>query len=79
MEKEKTDNGYCFKSNKAFKSKKGVCYIAELSDQKYTYNDFLNIAKGNKDLAQNLFDIVDWQHPETLLEEWGREELLTFN
>jgi hypothetical protein len=22
------------------------------------------------DIARNLFDLVDWQHPETLLDEW---------
>tara|TARA_R100001163_G_C4906842_1_gene92926 strand:- start:271 stop:498 length:228 start_codon:yes stop_codon:yes gene_type:complete len=72
----KTDNGYCFKDRKAFNNKKGICYIPELSDQKYTYSDFLRIANSNKTLAQNLFDIVDWQHPETLLDEWSIEELI---
>jgi len=62
----KTDNGYCFKDRKAFNNKKGICYIP----------DFLRIANSNKTLAQNLFDIVDWQHPETLLDEWSIEELI---
>jgi len=69
MEKLPTDNGYCFKDYKAFESKKGVCYIPELTDHKYTYNDFMDIAKGNEELAKTLFDLVDWQHPETLYNE----------
>jgi len=74
IEKFETDNGYCFKDYKAFESKKGICYVPELTDHKYTYNDFLEIAKNNKELAQMLFDFVDWQHPETLYNELLIEE-----
>lgn len=74
IEKFATDNGYCFKDYKAFESKKGICYVPELTDHKYTYNDFLEIAKNNKELARTLFDLVDWQHPETLYNELLIEE-----
>ncbi len=47
-----------------------VCYIAELSDTKYTRNDFLKLCDGNEAMAQELFDGCNWQHPEALLEEW---------
>ena len=40
MEKQETYNGYCFKDINAFNNKKGVCYIPELSDQEYNYQDF---------------------------------------
>ena len=63
------------KNYKAFKSKSGVCYVPELSNQKYTYTDFLNLAQGNKKIANLLFNVVEWQHPETLLDEWDREEI----
>jgi len=46
-----------------------VCYIPELSDVQYTYSDFLKIAKGNKKLAEIIFEMVDWQHPEALFDE----------
>ena len=46
-----------------------ACYIPELSDIQYTYSDFLKIAKGNKILAEIIFEIVDWQHPEALFDE----------
>jgi hypothetical protein len=34
----------------------------------------MEIAKGNKLLAKRLFELVDWQHPETLLDEFDRED-----
>ncbi len=70
FEKTDTENGYCFKDAQAFENKKGICYIPELTDEKYTYKDFMEIAKGNKNLAHTLFCMVDWQHPETLLDEF---------
>ena len=69
--KTATENGYCFKDDKAFENKKGICYIPELSDTKYSYKDFMNIAKGDEDLAYTLFFMVDWQEPETLLEDFN--------
>lgn len=46
----------------------------------YRYSDFLEMAtdyvKRNKlsntpqDMAEQLFECVDWQHPSTLLDEW---------
>lgn len=47
------------------------CYITELSDSVYT-EDFLNICLGKQDLADELFEGVDWQQPETLMEDWLR-------
>ena len=35
----------------------------------YHRSDFLRIADGNKDWADCLFEMVDWQHPETLADE----------
>lgn len=36
----------------------------------YTYQDFLNICDGDAEKAQELFEDVDWQHPETLHMEY---------
>jgi hypothetical protein len=71
MERKETYNGYCYKDINAFNNKKGVCYIAELSDQEYTYQDFLSMCNGNETLARNIFEDIDWQHPETRLDELG--------
>lgn len=35
----------------------------------YTWNDFLNIAKGNEKLAMMIVDLCDWQYPETELDD----------
>ena len=41
------------------------------SHTKYTRRDFINLCNDNEKLAEMLFDDVDWQHPESLLEEWS--------
>ena len=48
---------------------KEVCYIPEAEDSEYTWFDFVHIAKGNEELARIIFDLCDWQHPETVFEE----------
>lgn len=50
-------------------------YVPELSmDGKvYTYNDVLDIAKGNRYLAELIIDLCEWQHPETVLDELIQE------
>jgi len=46
----------------------------------FRYIDFFNMAKEYvknnnlnntyEDIARDIFDLVDWQHPKTLLDEW---------
>jgi GTP cyclohydrolase III len=48
-------------------------YTPELSDTIYTKKDFLEIAKGNNDYAIRLRYAVEWQHPETIVDEDLRE------
>jgi len=82
IEREFYRQGRIYKDFNAFEERnENVCYIPELSDLKYTYNDFLRLAmeylsENNElkstpaELAKALFEAVDWQHPETLLDEW---------
>lgn len=43
----------------------------------YSPKDFLRIARGNKTIADRLFEYVDWQHPESVFEDWlGCEEIV---
>jgi hypothetical protein len=68
--KELGGQGIFYKDTKAFREKlEKVCYIPELSDYPYTYSDFLNIGKGNVKLTEMLFEMVDWQSPETLFND----------
>ena len=63
--------GWIFKDEDAFQNRPDdVCYIPELSDEKYTRNDILKIFAGDEELAETMFEELDWQHPESLLEDW---------
>jgi hypothetical protein len=86
IEKGQTDNGWVYKDYTAFEEKSNnICYLPEYGEtleDGYTYHDFLGIAQEflddnpevegweTQDIAQNLFDLVDWQHPKTLRDEW---------
>lgn len=70
IEKGQSAQGLIYKNSEAFNNKKDVCYVPELNNTKYTYDDFISIANGNEDIAKELFNCVDWQSPETLMEEW---------
>lgn len=61
------------KDTLAFESKTGICYVPECGDSQYTYDDYLEIAKGNERLARIIFDLSEWQHPETIFDELLRE------
>lgn len=69
----KGGQGYVFKDDVAFYDTKNpdkVCYVPELSDETYTRKDFLELCDNNEELAELLYESLDWQHPETLLEDW---------
>lgn len=62
--------GLIFKDEEAFLNKSGICYVPELSDDMYTYADFLKIANNNCELAKALFYNVCWESPYTLYDMW---------
>lgn len=65
-----SSQGMIFKDSAAYaKSLDQVCYIPELTDSKYTHQDFLDLCNGQEEFASILFNDVDWQHPETALDE----------
>lgn len=62
--------GWIFKNPYAFKNEpKKPCYVPELSNTIYTGEDFLNMCNNQADIAEIVFEAVDWQHPETYLDE----------
>lgn len=62
--------GWIFKDEEAFRlHPERVCYVPELSDEGYTWQDFLAMCNGQEELAEFLFEMVDWQSPETLKSE----------
>lgn len=71
INKEFYEQGYIYKDTDAFENNiDEVCYVPELSNYEYKYEDFLNIAEGNKNIATEIFETVDWQCPETVLNDW---------
>ena len=63
--------GWIFKDEDAFLNHpEKVCYIPELSDATYTRNSIVDMLGGDEELAQEMFEELDWQHPESLLEDW---------
>lgn len=46
-------------------------YQSEYSDEPSTKQDFLDLVDGDETAAKNLFDCCEWQHPATLIDEYG--------
>ncbi len=65
--------GYIFKDHEAYaNSLTEPCYVPELSDAVYCKKDFIEMCHGNEEIAEIIFDIVDWQSPETELDQLMR-------
>lgn len=74
IEKEETEDGFIYKDEEAFVSKKGVCYVSELDDTPYTYKDFIELTLGSQEIAKRLFYSLRWESPGTKLEELISED-----
>lgn len=75
IKREFYGQGKIFKSDECFydiEHPERVCYIPEKSDTTYSRLSFLEICNRQTDLAEELYEAVDWQHPETLIEDWFR-------
>ncbi len=63
--------GWVFKDWGAFRdSMDAPCYVPELDDTAYTKRDFLELCNGQENIAEELFNQLDWQSPSTLFNEW---------
>ena len=71
LEKEYYRQGWIFKDEYAFHHEpKKPCYVPEEEEEGfYTREDFLVLCNGQEDIAEMIFDEVDWQHPETYFDE----------
>ena len=75
IDREWYGQGYIFKDEEAFLTTPDApCYVAELSDEVYNHLDILRICNGQEEIAKLCFDEIDWQHPETWLDEAIRED-----
>ena len=62
-------------SSIGYKNDDGYCYVVCTENEVtlYTWQDFLDLCNGYEDLATQLFNLCNWQHPETLIDEWRNE------
>lgn len=79
LERDFYGQGMIFKDEEAFyKSEDKPCYVPELSDTVYTRKDFLRLCNEQDSIAEMVFGAVDWQHPESFLDEqYAEGELAT--
>ena len=49
------------------------CYVPELSDTVYTGDEIRRLCNHQEELARACFDLLDWQCPETFIEEQFRD------
>ncbi len=74
IDREYFRQGFIFKDEEAFLfHPEQVCYVPELSDEGYTRQDFLELCNGQEEFARECFYAVDWQSPETWIDEQYRD------
>lgn len=79
LEREFYGQGMIFKDEYTFyHEEKSPCYVPELSDTVYTREDFLRMCNNQEDIADVIFKAVNWQHPETYLDEQFKEGEIEF-
>lgn len=70
--------GMIYKNTEAYiKNPDAVCYIPELSDSKYTHRNFLAMCNEQEEISEEVFEAVDWKHPETYIQEQLAAEEIT--
>lgn len=75
ISREYFGQGYIFKDEEAFlHHPEKACYISELSDVVYTKNDLLSLCRDNVKMAEECFYSLDWQHPESWIDEQCRND-----
>ena len=50
------------------------CYAPELDNEVYTWKDFMDLAGGEADVAEAIFEMAEWQSPSTVLDEFFLED-----
>lgn len=66
--------GWGFKDTDAFEHHLDApCYVPELFDIAYTKKDILTLCDNQESIARKIFYQLDWQAPETLLDEELRD------
>lgn len=76
--------GSGYKDNWDINKYKDIIYIPEFAyednlnvkrENAYSVEDFIELCDGDSEKAYQLYIECDWQFPETLLDEWERENV----
>lgn len=75
---EEADFGFKSYSNFAHYPDR-VCYVPENWDFEedgpgYTAKDILDLCGGDQDKAEIVFDLCEWEHPSTVLDQWDSDD-----
>lgn len=52
-----------------------ICYVPEVWVSRYSHNDFLLLCDGDEERACELFELVVWEHPETIMQRRFNEDI----
>lgn len=74
LEREYHGQGYVFKDYGGIDSPNTVCYVPELHTTLYTFNDILELCDYDMVFAKDVFEDLNWQSPEVLIEECLQDE-----
>lgn len=75
LERGPSAQGFIFKDEDAFHERPSdPCYVPELTDTVYTREDILRICNNQEEVAERVFREIDWQHPESYLDELFADE-----
>ena len=75
LERDMSAQGMIFKDEDAFRERPtDPCYVPELTDTIYTREDILHICNNQEEVAERVFREIDWQHPESYLDELFHDE-----
>ncbi len=68
--------GWVYKNEEAYYTdKSAVCYVPELEDAIYTGQDILDMCNGQPEIADRVFEAIDWEHPSSYLDDQDSDEL----
>lgn len=70
IEREWHEQGHVYKNYNGIDKPDMICYIPEMSDSLYTFNDIIELCDNNVDFATTIFEELNWQSPEVLIEEF---------
>lgn len=73
LEREYHEQGYVYKDYNGIDNPNEVCYVPELREETYTFNEIVELCDNDVDFATTIFEELNWQSPEVLIEEFKQD------